>query len=1287
MSKKTQDALRKYYSTFNYGTGVKAYKRGGQMGFGKQYWPGGSLLDDPESLYGLYQRGKYNYGTLEPLKKTTFKDFETLAGGKSLRAPIQDSFSFSDWLSDNGSTVGAFGSAAMGAIGQAGLTRDLDSYKSEVNAINPNSSNVRDNDAVLNWYNNNPYLSDTDASDFRSNSVWDDVKSAVGSGLSAGLTTMNPWVGLGAAALSGVGSLIGRARAKSASDKANELNARKNKQIDTALFHAAGQADANNDFMRMLGYYNDPFEYALGGEMRSHGSDWNSGLTFINAGGRHEDNPYEGVPSGVDNEGVPNLVEEGEVIWNDEYVFSDRLKVPKELANKYSLGGDKTFAEAIEEVTRESRTRPNDPISNETNRAIVNEFMDAQEVLREEEQAKAARQVQMAYDEDFMNQLAAMNQGGMPMQEGLQLPPQGVNQEEMPIEGAPAGFALGGNKFDDGSWKRYYTTERDENGNLVYVAPDGMRQYSEAGARKYAELNSDTWVAPTYVTAGNNMYPVVRSTNARGAVVGGGSRGGSGYVETSGGTGASGTTSGGGSRGKTVLPNGLVEIRSKGRNGQRGPVHHYETSDGRNVGSDLSRANAIQERINNSRNTTQINNVSPSNPVSVEPTGNVYDSDFVSRFSGEYTPFSEWQMPEVSPGASRQITSEPSTSGYARGNRSTTKYDRTKLDPIIDGYLKTFYREGSPVYKEKKAEALKAQNARWDAAKSRESEGIRAQEAFQQEQAAQIQRMEAAKQYKHDRGYGMLTPMSSEDRAVFDDILSGTRDASGNLASTSQAEPTPAGAMRRYAISSFDRALSAGYVPTATSALPDEDTAQETPQSSVTVKEEDIRYKNDQTKKAASDYLKSKGVPNYSNLTDSQKAEYIRIASGTQGTRRAGSAGTGNAGTGLRSDIDYDRKLGLKASREWEAQDDYQNFLKYMRSNPNSPETKQWMDYIQDEIRKSGSSYTLEGFDDWSHLAEDGKIGPVHKATLLAAQNYAKRQSAPQLEGPIRVTTTPKEGIDLTPRGVTNTPAATPRGASPTPTTVSQQRPQFNYKDTWMRDVPIWAGLAGAGYGMFGRPNYENADAIIEAARAAGVPIDIPVQTIGDYRRRNPFDERYLVNMANQNMAAGQRSLYNTSGGNRSMDMLGAMNLAYNNQMNLGEIMRQAYLANRQDDAQVAEFNRGTNIQNMNAINQRNLAQAQLNSQRQSTALSGLARGYTMRQGIKDAWDAATMQSLNSAITSAGLKGRENEQDNMLMSMAEHGYFPYYYKDRGIMDYARPAAKGGRKSNKKKRRF
>ena len=1343
MSKKVNDALKKYYSTLGYDTGVKAFKRGGNIGFAPSKFPdGGDLLHDPESLYGLYLRGQYGYGKLENPTIITPEDTQTLAGGKTLRTPKKSEFDWSSLLeSDQGQSSlplgknvnmstpwsaiagtagsltvdlqrlidaqirkndshvynplvsaglakggrkfegGGFSSSPMdiagsavkiaaNAVNQASLTTDYDVFQDAVNRYTANQissiNRITDNDSLMNAYANMYQLSDNiKGRDFRDKTVLGDITDGLASSFE-GFNATGNWIGAVVGGVSSnIGSIIGRIRANKAANRAEELVRKRNQEIDTRLFHASQDVDRRNDIMRMVGYYNDPFEYAYGGEMRTHGSDFNNGLTFINEGGRHEDNPYEGVPSGVDADGIPNLVEEGEVIWNDEYVFSDRLKVPEILSKKYNLGGEKTFAEAIKEVTKESLTRPNDPISNETNRAIVNEFMDAQEALREEEQAKAARQVQMAYDEDFMNQLAALSpQGEVPVQEGLQLPPQGMNEEGMPIEGTPTGFALGGNKFDDGSWKRYYTTERDEYGNLVYVAPDGMRQYSEAGARKYAELNSDTWIEPTYVTAGNNMYPVVRSTNARGAVVGGGSRG------------------------RTVLPNGLVEVRSKGRNGQRGPVHHYETSDGRNMGTDLQRAIRAQEEINSGRETTITNSRSTATTNSAEPTSRRYDSEFVSRFSGEYTPLDEWQMPEVSPGASRQP--EPrrtGSSGYAKV-KSSEGYDRTKLAPEVEAYLKTLYREGSPVYKEKYKEALDRQNKRWDAQKQREKEAAEANARFEQEQAERVQRLNEAEAYKKKRGYGALTPMSSEDRQIYNDILNGVRNASGTLKAVPDAPTTRTSGV-------------IGPPPppdySGTEAPAAADPSVETPATEVP-KAEDIQYKNDAAKKAADSYLKSKGVENYGQLTTEQKAEYAKIAAGTQGSGNVGRRNGAVDTPGTKNTIDYNRKLSLAESRKWEAAEPYQNFLKYMRGQgKDSEEAKKWMDYIQSEIKRSGSNYTLTGFDDWSRLAEDGKIGPVHQATMLAAQTFAKSQNAPQREGPVQA---PQNGNAVTPSGPKETiealnaaieatretqqGSATPQKTQPAPVT-----PKFEYDPTWQRMAPVYGAGAMALYGMLGRPNYENADAIIEAARAAGVPVNIPVQTIGDYRVRKPYDERYLVNMANQNRAAGQRSIYNTSGGNRAMDMLGAMSLAYNNQLDLGEIMRQAYLANRQDDAQVAEFNRGTNIQNMNAINQRNLAQAQLNSQRQATALSGISRGYGVRQGIKDNWDAATMQSINSLLTSLGAIGKENEENNILKSMAEQGYFPYYYGDRSVLqNVPRTVSKnGGNKLNKKKRRF
>lgn len=122
---------------------------------------------------------------------------------------------------------------------------------------------------------------------------------------------------------------------------------------------------------------------AYGGNLMTQGANFDTGLTFINNGGTHEDNPYEGVPMGFDDEGVPNLVEEGEVIFND-YVFSKRLKVPKAIRSKYKLRGDKslTFADAALQMSKESEERPNDSISKRGQEALLSNLINAQEEER-----------------------------------------------------------------------------------------------------------------------------------------------------------------------------------------------------------------------------------------------------------------------------------------------------------------------------------------------------------------------------------------------------------------------------------------------------------------------------------------------------------------------------------------------------------------------------------------------------------------------------------------------------------------------------------------------------------------------------------------------------------------------------------------------------------------------------------------------------------------------------------------------------------------------------------------
>lgn len=149
-------------------------------------------------------------------------------------------------------------------------------------------------------------------------------------------------------------------------DKANSLNKANAAAYNTAMRNINNTADniaadtlANLE--RNYAAFGGPL-FAYGGH--THGADFTNGLMFVNNGGSHESNPYEGVPVSMDPEGNPNLVEEGEVIWND-YVFSNRLKVPKAVRSKYKLRGpkDMTFAKAVENISKESNERPNDPIS------------------------------------------------------------------------------------------------------------------------------------------------------------------------------------------------------------------------------------------------------------------------------------------------------------------------------------------------------------------------------------------------------------------------------------------------------------------------------------------------------------------------------------------------------------------------------------------------------------------------------------------------------------------------------------------------------------------------------------------------------------------------------------------------------------------------------------------------------------------------------------------------------------------------------------------------------------
>lgn len=235
--------------------------------------------------------------------------------------------------------------------------------------------------------------------------------------------------------------------------------------------------------------------YALGGDVQTNGSDFTDGLTEVNAGGTHEENPNGGVPMGVAPDNNPNLVEEGETIY-DDYVFSNRIKPDEETLSKFHMpkNSSMTYADLSKKLEKESKERPNDPISQDGLSAMLGKLAQEQERQKAEEEEKKAeeafaqlspeekqivmqemanRQEQQAQAEQQAEQQPQEEQmNAAPEEQGTQLSPEQqeamqqqmmqqqamANEQNVPQEGYAEGgemhkFAKGGKKHI-GTWKK-----------------------------------------------------------------------------------------------------------------------------------------------------------------------------------------------------------------------------------------------------------------------------------------------------------------------------------------------------------------------------------------------------------------------------------------------------------------------------------------------------------------------------------------------------------------------------------------------------------------------------------------------------------------------------------------------------------------------------------------------------------------------------------------------------------------------------------------------------------------
>lgn len=183
-----------------------------------------------------------------------------------------------------------------------------------------------------------------------------------------------------------------------------------------------------------------PTMFAIGGDLQTHGADWDNGVSVIGAGGLHEENPNEGVQIGVDPEGIPNLVEEGEVIFND-YVYSNRIIADAETLEALHMPkkAELTYADIAKKINKQHSESPNDPIGQATLKIQMQDLMEQQERQKAEMQAKEAEEAFNALSDE--EKVAVMQQAAMAEQQALEqqaAAEQAAQQQSMTEQGIPA---------------------------------------------------------------------------------------------------------------------------------------------------------------------------------------------------------------------------------------------------------------------------------------------------------------------------------------------------------------------------------------------------------------------------------------------------------------------------------------------------------------------------------------------------------------------------------------------------------------------------------------------------------------------------------------------------------------------------------------------------------------------------------------------------------------------------------------------------------------------------------
>lgn len=1009
-----------------------------------------------------------------------------------------------------------------------------------------------------------------------------------------------------------------------AKDKYNQLQeqrkAAQNRAM-TAFNNRVSEVQQRNAHNAMMNYM------ACGGRLFDNGGllfnndlIFDNNLMYINEGGTHEQSPYNGVPVSYDEEGNPNLVEEGEVVFGHNYVFSDRLKVPDKLAKHLKIGKGKTFAKAVRTLAKESEELPNDPIIKRGLQDGLEKLAVTQEQLRNQMQEKEYAEggsihINPANKGKFT---ASANAAGMGVQEFANHVL--ANKDDYsPTQVKRANFAknAAGWKHDFGGFVGPYSKPNGEfsffdtsgtdlpnaflyDGSPYYAKSDDlgweMRKAYELDQmlRSYDYSNNQTDNNKNVKLKKHDLKAKTNDDNIDGRYLG---------VKPT----------------KVDTNHPPVYYNDNFALGGNlfpdgGDVEHKKTNSYSNEGSFYDKLNFIDKFIVNRKLYT------------------ILDSEHKKIIKELNLPYNK----NVYTKRERELYNKRTKDLYnSIREKEAEKYLKEKESNfnINSGYT-TKYDKSQSFFNTKKRQRNIVEKAERDIRNQREKKEL---QALKKEYV--FNREKYIKDNKNKGSYSELFQEFNNTHPYYKDVFENAPvSKQRNIVqdtNTIQQDEQPL---------EFYQEPSAQTTTTKTQTQPKQKVINSIPKQQRSTNDFNWEYAlggnlfNDGGKYLIDEkFLNSlKGLVDYTSNSNTGRLGYDKLK------------------TGDINDVNYKKFTDYIYDNWGNWGDNTSDVLTYLNTLND--------DYVTTD---ENNNLVLNDFDrNYTKNLEKGI--PTLANGKISAKDYWKGNRNDKFWGRHHYTPLWQENIQQVQEDNNPPSQAEPMSVvEDNNQTVTQpnhksqeQTPKENLELDPLANLayaPTIGSAINLAENYFKGPDFKYANQYDNIAQQMGKPITMPVDVLGNYRKKNPFDERYLVNMNNQNANAYARTGQNISGGNRAAQLGYAKAGHFAQQQNEGEIMRQAYLANRQDDADVDTFNRATNEFNATANNARNQFVNQINNQKDLYSKQGQMQASQLRQNIQDQYDKAINEDKANIYNTLGDIGRIKEWENQYRNLVNWG--------------------------------